>query len=242
MFNSSGKALKFELNKVMLSKEESMKINQYAAKAQEKYGLDPKNSSILKQLYENTIKHYKVMKESMPALTSGDVDVFRDIALIATTKAYIGNILEYVASVQPIANPYDFIYTVDWQYADDDAADNISAGDRFVDKRSKAYTQHTELQPSRKIKSKVTRRPIDAQVRSIEMSETLEAILSLKSIYGEQAQDFLNNTYLDVIAAKLKDEMELYMIDKIANSVPATNVVAYSTSMLDGTECINAKC
>jgi hypothetical protein len=109
------KNLLLELTTIPLSNEESILIDNFTNKAVEKYSNvlnSPDKVEGLRTLYSNIFKHYKLLKESA-ALKSSDIDVFRDIAVIATTRAYVGNILEYIASIQPIENPYQKVFFID---------------------------------------------------------------------------------------------------------------------------------
>lgn len=241
------KNLLLELTTIPLSNEESILIDNFTNKAVEKYPNvlnSPDKVEGLRTLYSNIFKHYKLLKESA-AIKSSDIDVFRDIAVIATTRAYVGNILEYIASIQPIENPYQKVFFIDQEYGDDYAPENITAGTSFKDKRSKKYaSDRAEGQPARRIKATIKSEFVNAQVRPIELSYTLEAMLSLSSVFGgqENARKFLDQRYLQAISNKLRDEMELLILEAIDNAVYPENIFTVSKDMLDGTDCKDERC
>jgi hypothetical protein len=229
-----------DISKVPLEKTESLEIAGFTSKAREKYNMSAFQSDNLNMMLGNVYKYFKVFNESNAAIVQSDIEPFRDLAILATTKFYTSNILDKVASVQTSDSPYGLITYVDFQYADDHAPDGIAAGDSLV-KRSRTYGDHpTEQTVSRRIKTKIDQKPITAGVRSIEASYTLESFLALSSIKGQSgAKQFLDRTYLDVIANKLRDEAEFAVIDAIYTScLPEhTFVFANDTTVCEEEEC-----
>ena len=62
----------------------------------------------------------------------------------------------------------------------------------------------------------------------------------MSSIQGQVgATQFLNRTYLDVIANKLKDEAELSVIDAMYSNVLAGNILPFT---IDSTACADEEC
>ena len=228
-----------DISKVPLEKKESLEIAGLISKAKEKYTLDNYKTETLNQMYANIYKHFKVFSESNAAIISSDIEPFRNIAIIATTKQYTSNILDKLVSVQTTDSPYGLISYIDFQYADDHAPDGITAGDSLT-KRSRTYGNHTEQTPSRRIKTKVEHKPITAGVRSIEASYTLESWLALSSIKGQNAAtQFLDKAYLDVIAGKLRDEAEFAVMDALYSACQPTHILPFHA---DATECEEVEC
>lgn len=229
-----------DISKVGLDKKESLEIAGLTSKAKEKYNLDSYKSDALSQMFKNVYKHFKVFKESNSAVVSSDIEPFRNIALIATTKFYTQNILDKLVSMQTSDSPYGLITYVDFQYADDHASDNINAGDSIV-KRSRTYGNHpNEETVSRRMKTSVSHKPIQAGVRSIEASYTLESWLALASVKGQNdAKTFLDRTYLDVISNKLRDEAEFAVMDALYSACLPQHIVPFSS---DGTDCDARDC
>ncbi len=229
-----------DLSKIGLEQKESLEIAGLTSKAKDKYEMDTFKTDTLNQMYKNIYKHFKVFKESNAAVVSSDIEPFRNIAIIATTKFFTQNILDKLVSMQTSDSPYGLITYVDFQYADDHAADGISAGDSIV-KRSKTYGNHPNEQTvSRRMKTTVTHKPIQAGVRSIEASYTLESWLAMASIKGQSdAKNFLDKTYLDVISAKLRDEAEFAVMDALYSACLPAHVIPFST---DGTDCDARDC
>jgi len=108
-----------DISKVGLDKKESLEIAGLTTKAKEKYGLNSYKTDSLNQMFKNVYKHFKVFKESNSAVVSSDIEPFRNIALIATTKFFTQNILDKLVSMQTSDSPYGLITYVDFQYADD---------------------------------------------------------------------------------------------------------------------------
>lgn len=229
-----------DISKFDLEKKESIEIAGLANKAREHYELAPAKVDNLSQMYENVYKYFKLFSESNAAIVSGDIEPFRDLAIIATTKFYTSNILEQICSMQTTDSPYGLITYVDFQYADDHAPDSITAGDSLV-KRSRTYGDHPNEQTvSRRIKTKIEQKPITAGVRSIEASYTLESFLALSSIKGQSsAKQFLDRTYLDVISNKLRDEAEFAVVDAMYSAVLPANIHTFS---MDTTVCEEEEC
>ena len=228
-----------DIRDVPVDKKESLEIAGLTSKAKEKYGLDNYKTNTLECMFTNIYKHFKVFQESNAAIVSGDIEPFRNIAIVATTKQYTSNILDKLVSVQSTDSPYGLVSYVDFQYADDHAPDGITAGDSLT-KRSRTYGNHTEQTPSRRIKTKIEHRPITADVRSIEASYTLESWLALASIKGQNsASQFLDKGYLDVIANKLRDEAEFAVMDALYTACMPQHVTVFHA---DATECEEVEC
>ena len=229
-----------DISKVPLEKTESLEIAGFVSKARDKYDLNSMKSDNLNMMLGNVYKYFKVFNESNAAQVSSDIEPFRDLAILATTKFYTSNILDNICSVQTSDSPYGLITYVDFQYADAHAADGIAANDSLV-KRSRTYGAHpTEQTASRRIKTKIDQKPITAGVRSIEASYTLESFLALSSIKGQTgAKQFLDRTYLDVVANKLRDEAEFAVVDAIYTNVQPENILAFS---MDTTGCEEEEC
>ena len=228
-----------DISKVPLGKKESLEISGLISKAKEKYNLNNYKTETLQQMFTNIYKHFKVFGESNAAIVSTDIEPFRNIAIVATTKWFTQNILDKLVSVQATDSPYGLISYVDFQYADNYAPDGITAGDSLT-KRSRTYGNHTEQTPSRRIKTKVEHRPITAGVRSIEASYTLESWLALSSIKGQNAAtQFLDKAYLDVIANKLRDEAEFAVMDALYTACQPGHIIPFHA---DATECLEVEC
>lgn len=229
-----------DISKINLGKKESIEIAGFISKAREKYNLDPGKSDDLNQMLTNVYKYFKIFNESNAATISTDIDPFRDLAIVATTKFYTSNILDQICSVQTSDSPYGLITYVDFQYADTHAADSIVAGDSIA-KRSRTYGAHpTEQTTSRRIKTKISQQSITAEVRAIEASYTLESFLAISSVQGQSgATQFLNRTYLDVIANKLRDEAEFAVIDAMYNAVLPAHTLPFT---IDSTACADEEC
>jgi len=229
-----------DISKVPLEKQESLEIAGFVSKAREKYDISAIKSDNLNMMLGNVYKYFKVFNESNAAQVSSDIEPFRDLAILATTKFYTSNILDQICSVQTSDSPYGLITYVDFQYADAHAADSIAANDSLV-KRSRTYGAHpNEQTASRRIKTKIDQKPITAGVRSIEASYTLESFLALSSIKGQSgAKQFLDRTYLDVIASKLRDEAEFAVVDAIYTNVQPAHTFVFS---VDTTDCIEQEC
>lgn len=229
-----------DISKVGLEHKESLEIAGLTSKAKEKYSMDTFKTDTLNQMYQNIYKHFKVFKESNAAVVSSDIEPFRNIAVIATTKFFTQNILDKLVSMQTSDSPYGLITYVDFQYADDHAPDGVSAGDSIV-KRSRTYGNHPNEQTvSRRMKTSVTHKPIQAGVRSIEASYTLESWLAMASIKGQKdAKNFLDKTYLDVISGKLRDEAEFAVMDALYSACLPQHIIPFST---DGTDCDARDC
>ena len=229
-----------DISKIGLEQKESLEIAGLTSKAKERYDLTTYKSDTLNQMYKNIYKHFKVFKESNSAVVSSDIEPFRNIAIIATTKFFTQNILDKLVSMQTSDSPYGLITYVDFQYADDHAPDGITAGDSIV-KRSKTYGNHPNEQTvSRRMKTTVTHKPIQAGVRSIEASYTLESWLAMASVKGQsEAKNFLDKTYLDVISSKLRDEAEFAVMNALYSACLPSHVLPFS---LDGTDCEARDC
>lgn len=230
-----------DISKVPLEKTESLEIAGFTSKAREKYNLSAMKSDNLSMMIGNVYKYFKVFNESNAAQVSSDIEPFRDLAILATTKFYTNNILDKICSMQTSDSPYGLITYVDFQYADDHVPDRITAGDSLVN-RSRTYGAHPgEQTTSRRIKTKIDQKPITAGVRSIEASYTLESFLALSSIKGQTgAKQFLDRTYLDVVANKLRDEAEFAVVDAIYTNVLPAHTFVFSTS--DSTDCVDNEC
>lgn len=230
-----------DISKVPLEKTESLEIAGFVSKARDKYELSSMKSDNLSMMIGNVYKYFKVFNESNAATVSSDIEPFRDLAVLATTKFYTSNILDKICSVQTSDSPYGLITYVDFQYADEHAADSIAANDSIA-KRSRTYGAHpSEQTTSRRIKTKIDQKPITAGVRSIEASYTLESFLALSSIKGQTgAKQFLDRTYLDVVANKLRDEAEFAVVDAIYTAVLPAHVFPFSAS--DTTNCDDEEC
>lgn len=229
-----------DISKVPLEKTEALEIAGFTSKAREKYDLNSLKSDNLNMMLGNVYKYFKVFNESNAAIVKSDIEPFRDLAILATTKFYTNNILDQVCSVQTSDSPYGLITYVDFQYADDHAPDGITAG-TSISKRSRTYGEHLgEQATSRRIKTKIDQMPITAGVRSIEASYTLESFLALSSIKGQTgAKQFLDRTYLDVVANKLRDEAEFAVVDAIYTNVQPAHIFTFS---IDTTVCEEEEC
>jgi hypothetical protein len=229
-----------DISKIGLDNKESLEVAGFTSKAKEKYQLDAHKSDTLNLMYSNIYRQFKVFKESNAGQVSSDIEPFRNIAIVATTKFFTQNILNKLVSMQTTDSPYGLITYVDFQYADDHTPDNIKAGDSIV-KRSKTYGNHdTEQTKSRRIKTSVTNKPITAGVRTIEASYTLESWLAMASIKGQKdAKNFLDKTYLEVIASKLRDEAEFATMDALYSACLPQHIVPFS---VDGTDCDARDC
>lgn len=230
-----------DISKVPLEKTESLEIAGFVSKARDKYNMNASKSDNLNMMIGNVYKYFKVFNESNAAQVSSDIEPFRDLAVLATTKFYTSNILDQIASVQTSDSPYGLITYVDFQYADNYATDSITAGTSLA-KRSRTYGNHPgEQTASRRIKTKIDQKPITAGVRSIEASYTLESFLALSSIKGQNgAKQFLDRTYLDVVANKLRDEAEFAVIDAIYTNVLPAHTFVFSYT--DSTQCLDEEC
>jgi len=229
-----------DISKFDLDKKESIEIAGLTNKAREFYNFSAAKTDNLNQMYHNVYKYFKIFSESNAGIVSGDIEPFRDLAIIATTKFYANNILDQICSMQTSDSPYGLITYVDFQYADDYVPDAITAGTSIV-KRSHSYGSHPgEQTTSRRIKTKIEQKPITAGVRSIEASYTLESFLALSSIKGQNnAKQFLDRTYLDVISNKLRDEAEFAVVDAMYSAVQPANIHTFS---VDTTECLELEC
>lgn len=229
-----------DISKVPLEKTESLEISGFVQKAREKYELTASKGDNLTTMLGNVYKYFKVFNESNAAQVSSDIEPFRDLAILATTKFYTSNILDQICSVQTSDSPYGLITYVDFQYADTYAPDGIVANDSLV-KRSRTYGNHpNEQTASRRIKTKIDQKPITAGVRSIEASYTLESFLALSSIKGQSgAKQFLDRTYLEVIANKLRDEAEFAVVDAIYTNVQGAHTFPFT---MDTTVCEEEEC
>lgn len=229
-----------DISKVPLEKTESLEIAGFTSKAREKYNLSSAKADNLNTMIGNVYKYFKIFNESNAAVVSSDIEPFKDLAILATTKFYTSNILDQICSVQTSDSPYGLITYVDFQYADAHAPDGIVAGDSIA-KRSRTYGNHpTEQTVSRRIKTKIEQKPIQAGVRSIEASYTLESFLALSSIKGQTgAKQFLDRTYLDVVANKLRDEAEFAVVDAMYSNVTAEHIFVFAndTTVCDEEEC-----
>lgn len=229
-----------DISKIGLEQKESLEIAGLTSKAKEKYSLSTYKTDTLNQMYKNIYKHFKIFKESNAAVVSSDVEPFRNIAIIATTKFFTQNILDKLVSMQTSDSPYGLITYVDFQYADNYAPDSIVAGDSIL-KRSKTYGNHpNEQTTSRRMKTSVTHKPIQASVRSIEASYTLESWLAMASVKGQtDAKNFLDKTYLDVISSKLRDEAEFAVMNALYSACLPEHIIPFAN---DGTDCIARDC
>jgi len=229
-----------DISKFDLDKKESIEIAGLTNKAREVYNFSAAKTDNLNQMYHNVYKYFKIFSESNAGIVSGDIEPFRDLAIIATTKFYANNILDQICSMQTSDSPYGLITYVDFQYADDHVPDGITAGTSIA-KRSHSYGSHpTEQTASRRIKTKIEQKPITAGVRSIEASYTLESFLALSSMKGQNnAKQFLDRTYLDVISNKLRDEAEFAVVDAMYSAVQPANIHTFS---IDTTECMELEC
>lgn len=229
-----------DISKIGLDKKESLEIAGFTSKAKERYEMSPAKLDNLNTMIGNVYKYFKVFNESNAATISSDIEPFRDLAILATTKFYTQNILDQICSVQTSDSPYGLITYVDFEYADDHAPDGIVTGDSIA-KRSRTYGDHgTEQSVSRRIKTKIEQKPITAGVRSIEASYTLESFLALSSIQGQAgARQFLDRTYLDVIANKLRDEAEFAVVDSMYSAVLPAHTFTFTN---DTTVCEEEEC
>lgn len=229
-----------DISKIGLDKKESLEIAGFTSKAKERYEMSPAKLDNLNTMIGNVYKYFKVFNESNAATISSDIEPFRDLAILATTKFYTQNILDQICSVQTSDSPYGLITYVDFEYADDHAPDGIVTGDSIA-KRSRTYGDHgTEQSVSRRIKTKIEQKPITAGVRSIEASYTLESFLALSSIQGQAgARQFLDRTYLDVIANKLRDEAEFAVVDSMYSAVLPAHTFTFTN---DTTICEEEEC
>ena len=229
-----------DISKIHLNKEESLQIQGFTNKAKDRYNMTPGKSDNLNMMLSNVYKYFKVLNESNAATVSTDIEPFRDLAILATTKFYTQNILNQICSMQTSDSPYGLITYVDFQYADDHVPDSITAGDSIA-KRSRTYGAHpTEQTTSRRIKTKIEQKNITASVRSIESSYSLESFLAMASINGQAgAKNFLDRTYLEVIANKLRDEAEFAVVDAMYSAVLPAHTLSFSN---DSSACLEDEC
>lgn len=207
-----------DLSRVDLTAKQRRDLEKIWNSAVSKYKLDHYKSANLKRLYENIMKFSSLTGAFNDAATRAtDIQTFQALAFISTTRFYVNSILDEIAVVYPVRSPEGKVFVVDFQYANDHAPDGITSGDPLYRKRSRTYSMGVpeETRP-RAIRATTRAVPYTCAPRPIEQSWTLQAMLSLQTIYTpEEIEEFLNGRYVQTIAARLRDEAELAVIQTL---------------------------
>lgn len=213
-----GNTQQVDLSKVELTSKQKRKLEEIWNGAVKKYNLDQYKASNLKTMYENIAKFSALNADA--ATQAANIQTFQAFAFVSTTRFYVSSILDEIAVVNPVKSPEGKIFVVDFEYADAHSPDGIAAGDSLVNVRSKSYSQGIpeETRP-RRIRAITKSIPYTCVARPIEQSQTLQALLSMQTIQSpDEVEEFINGRYLQTIAAKLRDEAELALIDKLWNN------------------------
>lgn len=226
-----------KLESISLSNNEKTELSEVMKKIIDK-GISYEKASKLSTLYENIYKYSKILEAT--SIRSADIEPFKAISITATTRLYKSNIIDTLASVQPLQTVAGYIYYFDYKYANDFVNEDISAGDKLSDKRTTEYSYVAEGQPLNEIGLEVKSELIEAKVRGLNISWSLHSYLNLSSILGQDgAMEKLNTNMLNLISKKLRDEVELKTIKLIEASVKPEHKVEFTVNSQD---CQTAEC
>lgn len=231
------KTWQVDLERVQLTSKQRRDLEKLWNSAVKKYNLDWYKAQNLKRLYENIMKFTAFNADAATHAT--DIQTFQSLAFVSTTRFYVNSIIDEIAVVYPVKSPEGKIFVVDFEYANNLASDGINAGDKLYERRSQNYSRGVaEEQRPRAIRTVTRAVPYECQARPIEQSWTLQAMLSLQTIYTpEEVEEFLNGRQVQTIAAKLRDEAELAVIDQLWN-----NASVDTTFTCQGNDCPGEEC
>lgn len=176
---------KIDLHNVPLKREDNELIERIVNSASKKVS-DGNKLLFLRKTLENTAKVVNSIRLTNAPVVSTDVDTsLKGLLMVAYTKFYIGSLIDRIATVAPMQKMKDTVFLVDFVYKDAHAPENITVGTHLKDKRSKTYTNKTELQRAKAVGVQVREVDLEAKVRALEQSYTLEAYIQMLSTFGK---------------------------------------------------------
>jgi hypothetical protein len=190
----------------------------------------------------NTAKYYAAIAEYGAGMVQDDTDLYRDISMIITGKFWTGSMINELASTQVLDNIYGYIYRLQFEYADDHAADSITAGQTLGAVRSSSYASDPgEQSPARRLKAELRRELVEATIRPLELSQTFHSILRRASVLGKGSKAGFDNKMLQTAYVKLRDELEMATILRLPSIVPAGNKVNFTDPIADPAKTCSEK-
>lgn len=188
----------------------------------------------------NTSRYYQIVNESSNGIYQADIDLYRDISHIITSKFFVGSVLNELASVQVLNNCYGHIYRLTFEYGN--TAAGATAGQALSAVRTSAYAADPgENNIPRRLKAELRQTLVEARLRPLDLSMTFQSMLRMSSVYGKGNMGVFNNQFLTAAYNKLRDELEVSAIAAIAAAVPAANVVTF-TEPVAVTPCTEKEC
>lgn len=228
---------KIDLHNVPLKREDNELIERIVNSASKKVS-DGNKLLFLRKTLENTAKVVNSIRLTNAPVVSADVDTsLKGLLMVAYTKFYVGSLIDRIATVAPMQKMKDTVFLVDFVYKDAHAPEGITAGTHLVNKRSRTYANKTELQRAKAVGVQVREVDLEAKVRALEQSYTLEAYIQMLSTFGKL--DDVNDKWINAISAKLKDEVEFNIIDELSNNVSPDATFNFCS---DATDCPSLEC